>query len=229
MAQQKVHTTNTWPCEKRNLGNEASVETFFINRFVDYLEWDDSHVRLKESIENFVISLGRKRKNYKPDYILLDDRGLPYIVIDAKGTNEDIHDYIDQCSSYCLLLNRKAESVKYFILSNGLVTELYDWKGKQPLLSLTFEDFTQKNQLFDNLVDHIKLGKSGGSIDEKKNDFITIKRTNKEEAQKLFKKCHKKIWNAEKSGVNFAFMQFVKLIFLKMQSDKRMYVSLQCK
>ncbi len=219
----KKQIANNWPCEKSNLGNEASVETFFINRFVDYLEWEDSHVRLKESIENFVITLGRKKKHYKPDYILLDDKGLPYIVIDAKGTNEDIHDYIDQCSSYCLLLNRKAESVKFFILSNGLVTELYDWKGKEPLLSLVFEDFAQKTERFNNLVNHVQLGKRGTSIDEKRIDYITIKRTNKEEAQKLFKKCHKKIWNAEKCGVNFAFMQFVKLIFLKMQSDKRIH------
>jgi type I restriction enzyme M protein len=223
MANKKNDTANNWPCEKSNLGNEASVETFFINRFIDYLKWEDSRVRLKESIENFVTTLGRKKEHYKPDYILEDDKGLPYIVIDAKGTNEDIHDYIDQCSSYCLLLNRKAESVQYFILSNGLVTELYDWKGKELLLSLTFEDFFQKTKLFDNLVNYIQDGKSSAKINEKKVDYITIKQTNKEEAQKLFKKCHKKIWNAEKCGVNFAFMQFVKLIFLKMQSDKRVH------
>ena len=129
MANKKNDTANNWPCEKTNLGNEASVETFFINRFIDYLGWEDYRVRLKESIENFVINLGRKKENYKPDYILLDDKGLPYIVIDAKSTNENIRDYIDQCSSYCLLLNRISDSVQYFILSNGLVTELYDWKG----------------------------------------------------------------------------------------------------
>lgn len=223
MAHQKTLTTNNWPCEKCNLGNEASVETFFINRFISYLGWDDSLVRLKESIENFVITFGRKKENYKPDYILLNDQGLPYIVIDAKGTNENIRDYIDQCSSYCLLLNRIADSVQYFILSNGLVTELYDWKGKEPLHSLTFEDFSKKTNSFDELVKCIQDGKTGIKTEEKKIDYITIKQTNKEEAQKLFKKCHKKIWNAEKCGVNFAFMQFVKLIFLKMQSDKRIH------
>jgi type I restriction enzyme M protein len=223
MANKKNDTANNWPCEKTNLGNEASVETFFINRFIDYLGWEDYRVRLKESIENFVINLGRKKENYKPDYILLDDKGLPYIVIDAKSTNENIRDYIDQCSSYCLLLNRISDSVQYFILSNGLVTELYDWKGKEPLHSLTFEDFSKKTNPFDKLVKCIQEGKKGTKTEEKKIDYITIKQTNKEEAQKLFKKCHKKIWNAEKCGVNFAFMQFVKLIFLKMQSDKRIH------
>ena len=223
MANKKFNPSKNWPCEMSNLSNEASVETFFINRFIEFLEWNDSYVKLKESIENFVISLGRKKTNYKPDYILLDDNEHPYIVIDAKGTNEDIHDYINQCSSYCLLLNRKADSVKYFILSNGLVTDMYDWTGKELLISLTFEDFSLKTEQFYKFVNYIKAGKSCITTDEKKIDFITIKQTNKEEAQKLFKKCHKKIWNAEKCGVNFAFMQFVKLIFLKMQSDKRIH------
>lgn len=210
-----------WPCERERLTNEASVETFFINRFIEYLKWDDSKVRLKESIEEFLVSKGgRKKENYKPDYILLDDLNKPYIVIDAKGADIDIHDYIHQCSSYSLLLNQEIESVKYFILSNGLVTEIYGWKGGEPILSLSFEDFSNKSDMFNNLVTIVTEGKSGSAPEEKKTDYMTIKQINKEDAQKLFKKCHKYIWNSEKCGVNFAFMQFVKLIFLKMQSDK---------
>jgi len=210
-----------WPCDKDRLNNEASVETFFLNRFIEYLNWDDSRVRLKESIETFLVSKGgRKKENFKPDYILLDDKSLPYIVIDAKSTNEDIHDYIHQCSDYSLSLNQNKESVKYFILSNGLVTEIYGWKGGEPILTLSFEDFSDKSDVFSQLVTIITDGKTGDSPMEKTNDYIIIKQINKEDAQKLFKKCHKYIWNSEKCGVNFAFMQFVKLIFLKMQSDK---------
>jgi len=216
--------TKHWPCEKNRLNNEASVETFFLNRFIAYLKWDDSRVRLKESIDSFLVSKGgRKKVNYKPDYILLDDLGSPYIVIDAKGTNENIHDYIHQCSSYSLLLNQKKETVKYFILSNGLVTEIYGWKGGEPLITLSFDDFSNKSDMFSQLINIITDGKSGKSITEKKIDYMIIKQINKEDAQKLFKKCHKHIWNSEKCGVNFAFMQFVKLIFLKMQSDKNVH------
>lgn len=217
----KQKETKNWPCEKDLLNNEASVETFFLNRFIEYLKWDDSRVHLKESIETFLVSKGgRKKENYKPDYILLDDKDKPYIVIDAKSTYEDIHDYIHQCSNYSLLLNRDIESVKYFILSNGWVTEIYGWKGGEPLMKLSFEDFSNKSDNFKQLVTIITDGKNGTSPAEKKDEYITIKQINKEEAQKLFKKCHKVIWNSEKCGVNFAFMQFVKLIFLKMQSDK---------
>ena len=217
----KSKGTSIWPCDKDRLNNEASVETFFLNRFIEYLNWDDSRVRLKESIETFLVSKGgRKKENYKPDYILLDDKDSPYIVIDAKGTNEDIHDYIHQCSGYSLSLNQDKETVRYFILSNGLVTEIYGWKGGKSILTLSFEDFSDKSDAFSQLVAIITDGKSGECPTEKTSDYMTIKQINKEDAQKLFKKCHKYIWNSEKCGVNFAFMQFVKLIFLKMQSDK---------
>ncbi len=218
-----MNTKKNWPCDKQCLSNEASVETFFVDRFISYLHWEDSKLKLKESVESFTINQGRKKFLYKPDYILLDDKGLPYIVIDAKGPEENIRNFIGQCSSYCLMLNQTSESVKYFILSNGYYTEIYEWKGGEPLLVVTYDDFVAKNTSFTSLEKLILDGKSGVKSDEKKVDFITIKKTNKEEAQKLFKKCHKYIWSAEKCGVNFAFMQFVKLIFLKMQSDKRIH------
>lgn len=219
----KTKEKKCWPCEKERLDNEASVETFFLNKiFIDYLNWDDSKVRLKESIETFLVSKGgRKGENYKPDYILLDDSSNPYIVIDAKSTNEDIHNYIHQCSGYSLLLNQEKETVKYFVLSNGHVTEIYGWKGGAPILKLSFEDFSNQTEIFNQFISIITDGRKNKSTgEEKKNDYMTISQINKEDAQKLFKKCHKDIWNAEKCGVNFAFMQFVKLIFLKMRSDK---------
>lgn len=214
---------DSWPCEKDCLTNEASVEMFFLNRIIEYLKWDDKKIRPKESIETFTVGEGRKSNKYKPDYILLADDGLPYIVIDAKSTYEDIHNYIYQCASYSLMLNQDRETVQYFILSNGYLTEIYRWKGGSPILSISFEDFYEKSTVFNQFIELILESKSGKSIQEKKEEFMTIKQTNKEEAQKLFKKCHKYIWSSEKCGVNFAFMQFVKLIFLKMQSDKKVH------
>ena len=115
----KTLVAKSWPCEKDRLTNEASVETFFINRFLEFLQWDDSKVRLKESIQTFLVGEGRRKIHYKPDYILLDDNGSPYIVIDAKGTNEKIQEYVYQCAGYSLMLNQERESVKYFILSSN--------------------------------------------------------------------------------------------------------------
>lgn len=216
--------TENWLGELSNLINEASVESFFLDRFIKHIGWEDSQIKLKNSISEFVESFGRTKNNYKPDYILLNDNLKPCIVIDAKSPNEDLHDYIEQCASYCFMLNRPKEFVDYFVLSNGYITELYNWKDTRPIVTVTYEDFAQENEKYSELVRLILMAKSCKPTEiENKKDSITLKRTNKEEAQKLFKKCHKIIWNNEKCGVNYAFMQFVKLIFLKMQSDKAIH------
>jgi hypothetical protein len=55
--------------------------------------------------------------NYKPDYII-DVEGLP---TDAKNPGENLEEWTEQCSSYCLELNKlfTHNPVKYYILSNG--------------------------------------------------------------------------------------------------------------
>ena len=57
--------------------------------------------------------------------------------------------------------------------------------------------------------------------------FTTLKKINKEEAQKLFKNCHKYIWNTEKRGPNSAFIEFIKIIFLKMWNDRKLHTDFQ--
>lgn len=212
-----------WPCAKVNLSNEASVETFFIDRWIKYINWPDQDLKLKDSISNHVLTFGRKKINYKPDYILLNKMHEPIIVIDAKAVNEKLDDYVEQCASYCFLLNKSKETVKYFILSNGIETRLYNWKGAEVIIHLKYEDFSDRSEAFSNFCTLINGLYEDDSIQSKEKDTMVLKNTSKEEAQKLFKRCHKYIWNSEKCGVNFAFMQFVKLIFLKMQSDKKVH------
>jgi hypothetical protein len=42
-------------CEKEDLGNEASVESFFTDRLIKELGYEDSEIRTKDSIEALVI------------------------------------------------------------------------------------------------------------------------------------------------------------------------------
>lgn len=218
-----VNNLTDWPCVKSNLSNEASVETFFIDRWIEYLNWPDKDLKLKDSISNHILTFGRKKINYKPDYILLNKRHQPVVVIDAKAANEKLDDYVEQCASYCFLLNKEKETVKYFILSNGIETRVYGWKGAEVEFKLKHEDFSNKSATFSEVCGLITNLYTEDPIQNKEKDTMVLKSTSKEEAQKLFKRCHKYIWNSEKCGVNFAFMQFVKLIFLKMQSDKKVH------
>ena len=136
-------------CEQSNLSNEASVETWFVDPLLNLLFYQASDIKLKTSIQEFRVGLGRKSVNYKPDYILLI-KGFPTVVIDAKSPTENIDNWISQCSSYCLELNRSYlhNPVKFFILTNGLQTVLYQWDRDKELISLSFGDFDKGNDLF---------------------------------------------------------------------------------
>src|SRR3989344_6056 len=116
-------------CDFDDLTNEASVETFFLARLLSDLGWKDSQISTKESIETLAVGRGRKKMNYKPDFALTA-RGKVRCIVEAKGTEEDIHDWIEQCSSYCVQINRRYKGenpLTYFVLSNGRTTELYEW------------------------------------------------------------------------------------------------------
>jgi type I restriction enzyme M protein len=211
-------------CERSSLTNEASVEVFFLNRMLEDFAYKDKNIKTKESIELFNFSQGSKKINYKPDYIIVDGK-KPLLVIDAKSPKENIDNHIEQCAHYCLLLNRLQKTVRYFILSNGLKTKLYAWDKDIPLLELGFNDFYLGNEKFEKLRSLVNIA-SLLKTDESKDDsdkLVTLKKMNKEDAQKLFRNCHKYIWNTEKRGVNSAFIEFVKLIFLKLWNDRRLH------
>jgi type I restriction enzyme M protein len=209
-------------CERTVLTNEASVETFFVNRMLCDLGYKDSNIKTKNSIETFLLSKGSKKVNYKPDYILLSN-GKPVLIIDAKSIAENIDDWKEQCAHYCLIMNRGGCEVRYFLLTNGISTKLYKWDTDIPSLVLDFTDFFIGNAKYEALHNLI----SSSSI-KKKNiisteNLIKLKKINKEEAQKLFISCHKLIWNQEKRSPNSAFIEFVKLIFVKLYNDKRIH------
>jgi type I restriction enzyme M protein len=213
-------------CEFSSLTNEASVETFFLNRMLEDLTYKDKNIKTKESIEIFSISKGARKVNYKPDYIIVNGK-KPLLIIDAKSPKENIDDYIEQCAHYCLLLNRGQKTVRYFMLSNGLKTKLYDWDKDTPLLELDFKDFYLGNVKYEKLrllINLTSLMKAADIDKDNKDRLVTLKKINKETAQKLFKNCHKYIWNTEKRGVNSAFIEFVKLIFLKLWNDRKLHV-----
>lgn len=207
-------------CNKNDLTNEPSVEQFFINRLISDLGYKDKHVKPKESISKLTVAKGSKKFLYKPDYVIVV-KGRPRIVIDAKSPNEKIDDWIEQCISYCVLLNRNSgrSDVEYFMLSNGFNTALYSINKEEPLLELSFNDFWIDNPKYEKLRDYISLE----NILKKKHEeekLVVIKKIDKEDAQKLFISCHKYIWKADKLSPAPAFMQFVKMIFLKLWHDK---------
>lgn len=140
-------------CKKDDFHNEASVETFFVDRLLKDLGYKDNQIQTKKSISEFEVPLGRRTVKYKPDYVITY-RDNPRWVIDAKAPNESLDKWVQQCSGYCLELNRgfyDDNPVSYFIITNGLLSRVYKWDVGTPLLELAFADFNIGNPKYEQL------------------------------------------------------------------------------
>ena len=214
-------------CRSSDLDNEASVETFFVSRLLKDLGYADKQIKTKHSLTNLTVGRGSRLEKYKPDYALFY-RGAPRCIVDAKGTGEDLNDWVEQCSGYCLALNRKYKNrnpVRFFVLSNGLSTVVYEWDMDEALLSLDFSDFAWGNPRYE----HLKrtLGPrciTTATAEPPASEAFNFKfsRATTSRAKRLFSTCHKVIWKSEGYGPGPAFLAFVKLMFVKLWADQNL-------
>ena len=207
-------------CESKNLKNESDVESLFVDRLLSDLNFPDEKIMRKTSIEELTISYGSKKQNFKPDYVLYGKK-YPKIVIDAKSPKENIYDYHYQISGYALKLNQRYDEnhVKYAILTNGFCFALYLWDNEKPILELTFEDFNNKNDKYNKLKNIL----SYENINDSNTMDFFIEKPSIEEITNIFQDCHNLIWSKENLLPADAFYEFTKLIFLKLNEDKKIH------
>jgi type I restriction enzyme M protein len=214
-------------CRRDDLSNEASVETFFVSRLLTDLGYTDSQIQTKKSLPLLTVGRGHKRERYKPDYALTV-HNAPRWIVDAKGTDENLDEWIEQCSGYCLALNRKYPSnenpVQFFVLSNGVATKVYRWDSDSPVLTLDFADFSWGNSTFEAFrtllaADRIAVIQTvTPRIDTADFQFT---RPTSEWARHLFALCHTAIWKSG-YGRSPAFMEFIKVMFVKLWADRQL-------
>lgn len=212
-------------CERKDLSNEAAVESFFVLPLLKALGYRNNQIQPKTSISELSVPRGSKKVNYKPDFALTYRR-KPRWVIDAKHPNESLDSWVEQCSGYCLLLNQQFDDdnpVEYFVLTNGILTRLYKWDVGTPLLEIKFEDFDIGNPNFERFAAILSASQvnSGQRPKVEEKSFI-FKRPSAEEAKRIFAQCHKAIWKSEGYSPTAAFMEFVKLMFVKMWCDREL-------
>ena len=215
-------------CSLNVLKNEASVETFFLNRLLRYLGYPDSRIRTKDSIEALPIPRGSATELYRPDYVLLDSGNQPVIVIDAKNPKDDLNKWVYQVLGYAATVNRRYppndNPIRYAILCNGHIFSVYPWDSNNPIFHLRFEDFINGNTVFAQLVSNIAYGVfneipvSGIAFPFFRPELTTLTKT--------FNKCHDLIWKKEKQAPTWAFYEFVKIIFVKMREDRKIHQKL---
>lgn len=212
-------------CRSSDLTNEASVESFFVLRLLADLGYEDREVLPKRAIQELRIPKGRKREPYKPDYILVA-RKKPRWLIDAKAVDETIEDWTYQCAGYALLVNRKYRDrpLKFYMLTNGLLTRVYAWDQEEAVLSLRFADFADGNPKFEALKELLgaDIVRRGWSDQENAKDGHLLTRPTMDVVKRAFARCHQIIWKAEKLSPQAAFLEFAKLLFVKLWEDRRL-------
>ncbi len=219
-------------CSKSVLGNEASVEEFFIRRLLKDLGYHDEEIKPKESLDEVAIPKGHKKEKYKPDYVLVTKK--PRWLIDAKATNQAVDDWAYQGAGYALHLNQQfsgEDPCQYYVITNGLSFKVWRWNEAEPILVMAFADFVDGNLKFLKLrslfgAEVVRKGWSSGTKPAKQ-ALITLKKPSIEEVKRVFKHCHDLIWKAEKLNPQPAFFEFVKVMFVKLGEDKKLHEDLE--
>lgn len=211
-------------CDLSDLSNEASVEQFFVSELLKDLGYKNKQIQPKKSISELTVSLGgAKTVKYKPDYVLTY-RKKPRWVLDAKSTDEKITDWKPQCSGYALALNQSFEGenpVKWFVLTNGIKTNVYQWDQAEPILELAFKDFATGNPKYEQLrailgADNLAEPKAA------EGNTFRFQRPTSQQAKAIFAQCHRLIWKSDGCSPTSAFMEFTKLMFVKLWCDRQL-------
>jgi type I restriction enzyme M protein len=218
-------------CQRNSLTNEATVESFFLLRLFEYLGYKDRNIMNKKSLSELTISQGggRKRLNYKPDFVLTI-RNKPKIVIDAKEPEENIDDYFYQVSGYALGLNQKYEKetpVEFTILSNGFHFKFYRWDKATPILTMDFDDFNKDSLKLKKLKEIIgyknMVKRKQSDLKALSTEFEFRRPSSNDEIEAIFRACHQIIWDKENMKPSEAFPEFAKLFFIKVHFDKKIH------
>lgn len=213
-------------CRSTDLTNEASVESFFVLRLLADLGYDDREILPKKSLQELRIPRGSKTELYKPDYVLVG-RKKPRWLIDAKSTDERIEQYTYQCAGYALQINRQHADrpLRYYMLTNGLLTRVYVWDQEEAILSLRFGDFVDSNPKYETLSRLLGAvaARSGWEAQVKPASAgHRLSRPAMDAVKKAFLRCHRIIWKSEQMGPQAAFVEFAKLLFVKLWEDRRL-------
>ena len=212
-------------CRVSDLTNEASVESFFILRLLADLGYNDDEIKTKHSIQELKVARGRSRESYRPDFVLVC-ADKPRWLIDAKATDEKVEDFTYQGAGYSLAINRKHRDrpVKYYLITNGLLTRVYVWDQQEAILSLRFADFRDGNTKFSAFKELLaaETARKGWQTASDTSPGHRLRRPSMDEVKKSFLRCHKIIWKAEKMSPQAAFVEFAKLLFVKLWEDRRL-------
>lgn len=154
-------------CEKSSLVTESDVEQKFIYAFLTSpspmgFGLNDTQILTKHVLRQQLIGKGQKQKYYYPDY-LVSIRGIPVCVIEAKKPDENLEIAFSEARLYASEINSKfphcINSCKYIIVCNGNETWAGYFDQAEPVIKLTFDDFSTENAKFVEFLEFCSLEK----------------------------------------------------------------------
>lgn len=211
-------------CSYDTLRNEADVEQNFVRRMLEDLGFSDAEIRPKDSLQALTVGgmRGRRQALYRPDFALMVG-GVVRCLVEAKepGTNLDDHEW--QVRAYAVLLNGEASDerpVRYYLLTNATETRVYHTDRNRPLFTLAFTNFEEGTAKFDELRGLLGRNTIVTNI-ARSTESLEMERPTISEVNAAFSWCHQHIYRKDNVSQSDAFSEFVKLISLKLLSDRR--------
>lgn len=210
-------------CKLSSLRNEADVEQSFVRRLLEDLGYSDDEIRPKNSLTELSVGglRGQPQEKYRPDFALKVKRKVRWIV-EAKDPDEQLTKHVWQPRAYSVVMNGgdNERPVQYYVLTNGRKTQVFDPNENNALLTLDFGDFVDGNEKFRRLKVIIARDRILSAQDKKGVTTFTLKKLTLSEINVAFAWCHQHIYKKDDISQSAAFTEFVKLIALKLMSDR---------
>lgn len=216
-------------CSLSSLRNESDVEQFLVTPLLADLGFGPDYLETKATIPDVSVGKGKKKKSYAPDYLAYTARNRvkPVLVIDAKHPNEKAEDGVSDAQLYASVIRRRMAEPKpeqYCVGVNGHLLIVKHYDSDKILHSLSFSDFTNGNAKFaafrkDFERDALTVipAKHKATNDFEFRSVVPV------ELPAIFEACHRSIWKAEKRSPASAFYEFAKVMFVKIDEDRRLH------
>jgi type I restriction enzyme M protein len=193
------------------------------------LGYGPDYLETKSTIPAATVGKGRKKKSYVPDYLGYTARtgGKPVLIVDAKHPEESVEDGVGDAQLYASVIRRGMAAPKpeqYCIGVNGhqLIVKHYD--SDAVLHRLCFEDFIDGNPKFLSFCNALRREALAAALTETKTEStFEFRSVAPIELPAIFEACHRSIWKAEKRSPASAFYEFAKIMFVKIDEDRRLH------
>ena len=210
-------------CDHNDLRNEADVEQNFARRLIEALGYSDKAIRPKAALEELSIGSVGVAESHRPDFAMKAAGHIRW-VLEAKAPTERLGKHFRQANGYCEAINDSYAGrgpVRFFVLTNGLETRVYEPGDDKPIISLPFNQVVKGNVEYRRLTNTLRPAAFVSTRGRPANQHtIRLSKPSIPEVNHVFAKCHQHIHQSDKISQAKGFEEFVKLITLKLLSDK---------